>query len=57
MTRFLSFPWGRLFCVIGATISFMGIDKDWSIGGAIALCGFLATGAALHGLAIWRTKP
>lgn len=54
MGAVLRFPWGRLFCVLGAICSFMGIDKEWSIGGAIAMTGFLFTALGLQALAVWR---
>lgn len=54
--KFLRFPWGRLACVLGALLAFANSngDEPWAIP---AFAIFMATGVALHGLAIWREKP
>ena len=53
----LRFPWGRLACVSGALLSFLALlDGDDALAKAVAFAAFMATGAALHGLAIWRDK-
>jgi len=50
----LRFPWGRLFCIIGACFAFVGLDKEYSTGGGIYLCGFLFTALGLQALAVWK---
>lgn len=54
---FLRFPWGRLACVLGAALSFAASADGDSVPKALLFIGFMATGVALHGLAIWRDKP
>jgi hypothetical protein len=53
--RFLRFPWGRLTCVIGAALCFMGVDDTPS--SQPIMIAFIFAAVALHGLAIWRDKP
>lgn len=56
MQRFLRFPWGRTFCVIGAIGAFLALQEGTD-GAASALATFIFAGTALHGIAVWRDKP
>lgn len=56
MQRLRQLPWGRIACVAGAFLSSYGIESG-NVAAALALIGFLVTGAALQAIAVWREKP
>lgn len=55
MKRFTAFPWGRTACVVGSVGSSVTMGEE-PVAGALALMGFLFTGAALHAIAAFRPR-
>lgn len=55
MKTFLSLPWGRAACVIGAFGCASTMSSE-PMAGAVGLCGFLAAGVALHAIAAFRPR-
>ena len=53
--KFLSLPWGRFVCVLGATAGCMAMANEREVGRSLFL-GFLFAGVALHGIAAYRHK-